>query len=192
MGLESNWQDLEGLLARCRRQDGTAWGQLVDRFQNLVYSIPRRYGLGDEDAADVFQHTFQSLLRNIDRIESAQTLPKWLSVTASRESLRIRRISGRSVLAEDRSINLDQIVASEESDAESNAVVAEQAEILRLKVGELKERCRELLTALYLADDEPYADISARLGIPIGAIGPTRARCLEKLRRLLVDTGLFS
>jgi RNA polymerase sigma factor (sigma-70 family) len=179
------------LLKRCVQRDGDAWAKIVDRFQNLVYSVARRYGHNDDDAADVFQATFQALLRNVDRIETAQTLPRWLAVTASRESLRIARISGKTVSAEDRGIDLDTIVEREEASAEENAVLAERADVVRLATERLEGRCRELLKLLYLQDDPPYAEISERLSIPIGAIGPTRARCLGKLRKLVEEAGIF-
>src|SRR4051812_20536767 len=110
MNLLVRTDDLDDLVQRCIKRDAQAWSRLVERFQNLVYSIPRRYGLNEEDAADVFQTTFQALLRNLDKIEAARTLPKWLSVTASRESLRVKRISSRSVGAEDRGMDLDTLV----------------------------------------------------------------------------------
>jgi RNA polymerase sigma factor (sigma-70 family) len=191
MNLLAQIDDLDDLVRRCLRKDSRAWGQLVDRFQNLVYSIPRRYGLNEDDAADVFQATFQALLRNLDRIESARTIPKWLAVTASRESLRIKRIAGKSVAAEDRGLDLDTIVDNEERSAEENAVDADRAETLRRLTKELNERCRDLLTMLYLEDDPSYQEISDKLAMPIGAIGPTRARCLDKLRKKLQEEGIF-
>ncbi|MFI5385098.1 MAG: RNA polymerase sigma factor, partial [Fimbriimonadales bacterium] len=82
---------MDDLVRRCLKRDHEAWSRLIGRFQGLVYSIPKRYGLSEEDASDVFQTTFQALLRNLDRIEDAKVLPKWLAVTASRESLRLKR-----------------------------------------------------------------------------------------------------
>jgi RNA polymerase sigma factor (sigma-70 family) len=183
--------DLDELVTRCLKQDSHAWSRIVDRFQNMVYSIARRYNLGEDDAGDVFQATFQALYRNLDRIESAKTLPKWLAVTASRESLRIKRIASKSVYAEDRGIDLETLVDLEEQDAEANAVDAERADTVRRLTRELQEKCRELLTMLYLEDDPSYQDISDRLRMPIGAIGPTRARCLEKLRKKLEEAEFF-
>src|ERR1041384_1479036 len=122
MKLGTNADDLELIVERCIKGDSASWSRLVDRYQNLVYSIPRRYRLSEDDAADVFQATFQALLKNLDRIESAVTIPKWLAVTASRESLRIKRIASRSVGAEERGIDLDTLVDREERSAEDNAV----------------------------------------------------------------------
>lgn len=190
MALYSN-DDLERLVERCRQGDADAWGQLVSRFQAMVYSIPRRHGLAADDAADVFQTTFHTLYRNLDRIDSALGLPRWLSLTAARESLRIKRISGRYASTEDFGIVLDEVVASEEASAEREAVSSAESESLRLAVADLAPRCRELITLLYLQGDVPYADVADRLRMPVGSIGPTRARCLEKLRRLLGRDGFF-
>jgi RNA polymerase sigma factor (sigma-70 family) len=191
MSLLSRVDDLDHLVRRCLKKDSRAWSELVDRFQNLVYSVPRRYGLNEEDAADVFQNTFQALLRNLDRIESARTIPKWLAVTASRESLRIKRISAKSMGAEDRGLDLDTVVDYEERSAEENAIHAERSDLLRRHTQSLNDRCRDLLTMLYLEDEPSYQEISEKLNMPVGAIGPTRARCLEKLRKSLEGEGFF-
>src|SRR5438045_3013413 len=118
MKLLGQTDDLEDLVRRCLQRDQHAWSRLVDRFQNLVYSIARRYGLNDDDSADVFQTTFQALLRSLDRIESAKTIPRWLAVTASRESLRVKRLSSRSISAEDRGIDLETLIDQEDQSAE--------------------------------------------------------------------------
>lgn len=183
-------EDLERLLVRCRRGDNAAWSRLVDRFQALVYSVARRYGLPDEDAADVFQTTFQSLVRSLDRIESGQALPRWLAVTASRESLRIKRMKGRTVDFDSSGITLDEIVASEETDAEETSVAMDRGLRLREALAEVTGRCKQLLELLYM-DEAPYSEISEKMTMPVGAIGPTRGRCMEKLKTVLARRGFF-
>jgi len=183
--------ELERLVDRCRRGDADAWAKLVNRFQGLVYSVPRRHGLDEDDCADVFQTTFQSLLRSLDRIEAANAIPRWLAVTAARESLRMVRIANRHANPDDVGLSLDEIVASEEASAESEALEAMQTEAVREMISQMAPRCRNLLHLLYFEGDIPYAEISDRLGMPIGAIGPTRARCLEKLRQLLEEANFF-
>jgi RNA polymerase sigma factor (sigma-70 family) len=192
MPLLQRESELDVLVSRCRNQDPRAWSELVDRFQNLVYSVARRYGLNEDDAGDVFTATFQALLQNLDRIQVAQTLPRWLAVTASREAMRMRRINSRYASTEDQGLTLDDILADEEQSAEENAIQAELGEELRKAVHSLQERCRELLKLLYLSDEMPYQEIAEKLGMPIGAIGPTRGRCLEKLRKNLESEGFFA
>lgn len=183
--------DVERLVARCRKQDSEAWAKLVTEFQALVYSIPRRYGLGEDDAADVFQNTFQALFKNLDRIESGQALPKWLAVTAAREAMRLKRVSKRTLSTEDGPLGLDELVASEEASAEAEAIRSDAGYRLRRAIGAMQARCRDLLTVLYLEEEESYAVVGERLGMPVGAIGPTRARCLEKLRKTLEAQQFF-
>jgi len=186
-----NEEDLDELLRKCRRGDATAWGSLVDRFQALTYSVIRRYGLSIEDADDVFQTTFQSLLRHVDRLESGAALPRWLAVTAAREAMRVKRISKRYVSEEDLPQTLDQVIAEEDASAEEAALLAERADVLRKNVLAMPAKCRDLLTMLYLQGEIAYAEVAERLGMAVGAIGPTRARCLEKLRLALQKTGVF-
>jgi RNA polymerase sigma factor (sigma-70 family) len=161
------------------------------RFQPLVYSIPRKYGLGEDDAADIFVRTFERLLKNLDKIESGAVLGRWLGVTAARESLRTLRVNSRTRRNEVDGLTLEELIAFEETDAEREAVVADQALRAREAIAGLTDRCRSLLSDLYSEEELSYAEIAERIGVPIGAIGPTRARCLDKLRALLEARGFF-
>jgi RNA polymerase sigma factor (sigma-70 family) len=190
MGFDSG-NDLERLLARCRLSDSDAWSALVAAMQSVVYSVPRRYNLNADDSEDVFQITFLALYRNLDRITSAQALPRWLAVTAARESLRIARLRNTTVSSEDLGVSLDDILAEEDASAESMSIAAESAFRVRKGVSDLPARCRDLLTMLYIEEDAQYAEIAGKLKMPVGAIGPTRARCLDKLRKILGNEGFF-
>jgi RNA polymerase sigma factor (sigma-70 family) len=190
MRLFGSGDDLDRLLERCRRSDAEAWSQLVERFRGLVYSVPKRMGMGEDDAADVFQHTFQALYTNLDRIDNPQYLPRWLAVTASRESLRLKRIHAKVPVGGD-AMDLEQLVADEERTAEQTSIASAEAHEVRQGLQELPDRCRTLLTLLFDDDSIPYQEISEKAGIPIGAIGPTRARCLAKLREILLKRGFF-
>ncbi|MGI8924498.1 MAG: RNA polymerase sigma factor [Fimbriimonadales bacterium] len=183
---------MDKIFAKCRIGDQAAWSALVQKYQNLVYSIPTRMRLGREDCADVFQTTFVALAANIDRIEQAAALPKWLSVTASREALRIKRIAGsHQTVSESDKLSLDEVVASEERSAEASAIDAVEAEVVRSAVGGMDKKCRELLSLLFFENDVAYSEVSERTGMPVGAIGPTRSRCLDKLRKTLADNDFF-
>ena len=190
MRLFGSGDDLDRLLERCKRSDGEAWSSLVERFKGLVYSVPKRMGLNDDDAADVFQHTFQALYSNLDRIDNPQYLPRWLAVTASRESIRLRRIQARVPVGGD-AMDLEQVLADDERSAEETSIASTQAEEVRKALGRMAERCRTLLTLLFLEEENSYQAISEQVGIPVGAIGPTRARCLAKLREMLGGEGFF-
>ncbi len=182
--------DLDRLVLRCRRGDSGAWERLVRHFEALVYSTARRAGLAADDAEDVFQATFLALYRTLDRIEDARALPKWLAVTAARESVRVARLRGRWVQEGDEK-GLDETIADEEARADVVAAQSLEARRLRQGLASLGGRCEQLLAALYF-EELDYKAIQERLGMPVGAIGPTRARCLQKLKGLLAKAGFFS
>lgn len=165
-----------------KRGDSRAWGKLVEALSPLVVAAGRRSGLSIDDREDAFQAAFVTLYKNLDRIDSATALPRWMAVTATREAWRIsRRTRGLpSQLNED----FDEAPAIEES-AEDLVVRTESAFELRRALLKLGGRCLELLEALYI-EEKAYEEVSGQLSMPIGAIGPTRARCLEKLRKLIL------
>lgn len=162
--------------------DESAWESLVDRFADLVWSVARAHGLDHADAADVSQTTWLHLAEHIARINEPDKVGAWLITTARRESLRTIRGVRRHVLMEDSpdwqlqdpTIEVDERLAD----------LITQARV-RAAFDSLAEPCRQLLRIL-MADPPPsYADVSEALSIPIGSIGPTRARCLQRLRQLL-------
>lgn len=177
------------LVERCCNGDARAWDRLVEKYRMLVFSVPRRMGLGEDDSSDVFQQVFLALYQNVDRIVDGGSVPRWLAVTASRETIRLIRARSKAPVGGDDA--LDEIVASEEATAEEEALRASDAEALWHAVGRLGGRCEPLLRMLFQEQDTSYEQLSMSLGIPVGAIGPTRARCLEKLRKLLEKEGFF-
>jgi RNA polymerase sigma factor (sigma-70 family) len=180
----------EGLILACRQGDENAWNVLVNRFQRLIYTIPRRAGLDEDHAAEVFQSTFAKLLENLDRIRQPECIQAWLVTTARRETLQLirRQSTEQSVIYTDdpegthtpETIPDDRPLPSEELER------LEEQHIVRMAIQNMDARCRCLLELLYYrSDPASYSDIAAALDMPEGSLGPTRARCLEKLRRLL-------
>lgn len=180
------------LVARCRSGDATAWSALVARYQRLVYAIALRAGLDEHAAADVFQTVFGRLIEHLGRIEDPRRLQAWIVTTAKREALLLLRRGQRTVsMTRD-----DEDEEAPEWDIADDAPLPEtvlsdlqQLALVRNALDRLDERCRGLLLLLF-ADDEDriaYDQIATRLGMPVGSIGPTRARCLDKLRRLTTD-----
>jgi RNA polymerase sigma factor (sigma-70 family) len=179
----------EALLEACRGGDASAWEALIARYQRLIYAICRHTGLNPEQSADVFQGVFTALLQQLDRIEQPALLGSWISTTTRRQSWAlVRRKSAieqslgddtfQANLLPDNGLLPDEIVLRKE-----------QQHSVRTAVVALDERCRRLLTLLfYRPDPAPYDEIAATLGIRTGSIGPTRARCLQKLRLLLGDS----
>jgi RNA polymerase sigma factor (sigma-70 family) len=177
------------LIERCLAGDDAAWGELVARYQGLVYSVPRRMGLSAEDAADVFQTVWVLLYRRLGSVRDPVRLGGWLLTTATREAVRASRRARAAALREE----ADAAEASCRDTlplADEQREAIERAQILRSALAELSERCRLLLEAFLAADEPNYRDVARRLGIPVGSIGPTRARCLARLRELLESRGL--
>jgi RNA polymerase sigma factor (sigma-70 family) len=173
------------LLRACRDGDAEAWELLVRRYQRLIYAIARRSGLSEELAGEVFQRVCMSLLKYLPSIEQPERLGAWLATTTRRETWRLlrqeNRVPGATTDEEEAQLVMDNAPLPDE--------VFERIErqaTVRRALGEIDERCRTLLTLLfYRAEPAPYSEIAAAIGVPEGSIGPTRARCLQKLQRAL-------
>jgi RNA polymerase sigma factor (sigma-70 family) len=169
----------QSLLVGCRRGDPRAWRDLLDRYERLVYSIPLNFGLSHADADDVAQTTFAALVRSLDAIEDEERLGAWLATVSRRHTWRLVERRRRE------SPNDHQALDTTSTDDEATAKV-ERLEWVHQGLVRLDERCRELLTNLYFDEAAPsYVDVADRFNIPVGSIGPTRARCLQKLKSLL-------
>jgi RNA polymerase sigma factor (sigma-70 family) len=176
--------DDASLVARCLDGRADGWGALVDRYARLVRSIPRRYGLDDADADDVAQATFIQLHRSLDRLRDAERLSSWLITTAHRESWRIGR--RRPELSD----HLHETIADVGTPDPAEAARWEREQAVRRALGELGGRCEALLTRLFRDPSPDYTGIARDLGMPVGSIGPTRARCFQKLAPILRRLGL--
>jgi RNA polymerase sigma factor (sigma-70 family) len=170
---------LHELIVAASEGDEGAWSAIVDRFEGLVWATTRAHRLSQAEAADVTQTTWLRLIENLDRIKEAERLGAWLATTARRECLRYIRLRGRELQIEDDSF----FEAPSEERVEARMIVRERDDALRRAFARIGERCQALLRLLSAPDPPSYEEIGAALGMPIGAIGPTRARCLDKLRR---------
>jgi RNA polymerase sigma factor (sigma-70 family) len=184
--------DDAALVERCRAGDAHAWRLLVGRYQRLVYAIVTRMGLDDHAAADVFQAVFEKLMRHVAGLREPERLQAWIVTTAKREGLAARRLAQRQVSIsrandDDADANDEWDFVDETPGAEERLQSLQQLHQLRQGLDRLDERCRELLLLVFRDEDDHvgYDEISRRLGLPVGSIGPTRSRCLGKLRKLL-------
>lgn len=169
------------LASGCRSGDADAWEELLERYQTMVFSTASSEGLSAEDAADVTQHAFEELMVQLDRIRNDEQIPSWLITVAKRQSWRVRNDRLRQITDEATTIGADETTTDPISDTNTLIWLSEGLALLDL-------RCRQLIRALYFESGSPsYAEIASRLGRPVGSIGPTRARCLERLRKLLGD-----
>ncbi len=173
--------DSGDLLARASRGDDDAWREIVARYQRLVYATVRGFRLAPEDAEDVFQETFLRLHRHAGRLRNPAGLPRWIAQTAHRlclDQLDRRRVRGEIPIADD--------YVDPAPDASERLDRLERAQAIREALARLSPRCRELLEHLYFRPEPVhYQDVARALDMPIGSIGPTRARCLESLLRKL-------
>ncbi len=187
--------DDAALVARCRAGDGKAWAALVARYQRLVYAIVTRAGFDEHGAADVFQTVFQRLLAHLPRIDQPDRLQAWIVTTAKREALRERERRQRHVSMTrdegDDAPGLEDTLADEAPLAETALSDLQQLHRLRDGLERLDTRCRDLLLLVFRDDDDhiPYDEVARRMGMPAGSLGPTRSRCLAKLRRLVDADG---
>ncbi len=172
------------LVSACLDGDERAWTELVERYERLVYSITRRYGLDDADGGDVFQSVFLLLFRNLARLKDHTRVSSWLITTTHRECWRIGKRSGRAP-------HLDEMIEDVGAPDADAAARWEQQHLVRLGLERLGGRCEELLRALFLAgSDVKYEVIAEQLDMKVGSVGPTRARCFEKLEKILREMGL--
>jgi RNA polymerase sigma factor (sigma-70 family) len=167
------------LVAQAARGDERAWNALVGRFSSLVWATARAHRLARDDASDVAQTTWLRLVENLDRIRDPDRVGAWLATTARHESLRLLRRGVREQPVDD----ADLFEAPDDDAIERILGDPARDGALWRAFAALSDRCKSLLRLL-LSDEEPsYEDVSAALGMPVGAIGPTRMRCLERLRR---------
>ena len=170
--------NLTELLRRAAAGDQVSWNTIVDRFSSLVWATARAHRLSRTDAADVAQTTWLRLVEHLDRIREPERLGAWLATTARHESLRMIRRAGR----EHPSDEADLFEAPDTVVLDRHLLDEERHGALWRAFAGLSERCKRLLRML-MADEEPsYEEVGAALGMPIGSIGPTRIRCLDRLR----------
>jgi RNA polymerase sigma factor (sigma-70 family) len=187
MNVDSRLDPLEDsrLVEGCLAGDPRSWAALVRRHERLVYAVARSYRLSDSDLGDVFQEVFAALVTGLPRLRESRALVRWLSSTAQRiartTALRRRREQAMAVSPE-----AIPRLAAEAPPVGADLERLEEQAMIRLGLAALAPRCRRLLEALYYEDPVPgYTEIGRRLGLPTGSIGPTRARCLERLRSAL-------
>ena len=175
--------DATRLLHRAANGDPAAWQDLVDKYGRLIWSITRDFKLVESDAADVFQTTWMRLIEHIDRIDHPDRVGSWLAATARNECLRSLAAHKRVVLAQgDDSFDVPAVYEPEIDEA---LLAAERAEVVREAMTQLPRRWQRLMEMLMSDPPASYAEISDQLGLPVGSIGPTRGRCLARLRVLL-------
>ena len=172
-GREAGAPDIAQLVRQAAEGDRWAWERLVDQYARIIWAVTRDFKLAESDAADVFQATWLRLFEHIDRLEYPARVGSWLMVTARRECLRNVAARKRVVLVHDDGALGD--VVAQDPEVDERLLAHERAEHVREAISHLPWQWQQLVRLL-MAD---------QLGLPIGSIGPTRGRCLARLRVLL-------
>lgn len=174
-------EDAAAWVAAAADGDAEAWNQLVDRFNGLVWAVARSFRLDRANAADVVQTTWLRLIENLSRIEDGERVGAWLATTARRECLAATRRTARR-----ETTTLPPELPDERLPAPDGALLeGERDRAVWAALGRLSDRCQQLLRLLAASPPPSYEEVSAALTMPIGSIGPTRGRCLDRLRKIV-------
>lgn len=178
----------EQLIGRCLKGDPESWSALIDKYKNLIYSIPVKLGM-HQDAGDIFQSVCVDLLSELPRLREHRALPKWLMQTCYHKCLRYQRSAERLV-----ALNPDgsepEAAGSDEEFPDQLLVQLEQEQLLRDAISELPKKCEQMVRLLfYEIPARPYEEVAEELGMATGSIGAIRARCLAYLKKHLEKKG---
>jgi RNA polymerase sigma factor (sigma-70 family) len=179
--------EVEQLVIAARDGDRTAWNELVREFENLVWRVARSYRLEEADACDVCQTTWLRAATKLDTLREPARFAGWISTIADREALAVLRRNKREMPVED--LQTVAPAMTEDDELDRDLVRYELRERVRQALLKLSAECRNLLSLLTIDPPTPYAEVSKKLAMPIGSIGPTRQRCLDKLRSNLGGSG---
>ena len=180
------WPDTR-LVRECLDGNEEAWSALIDRYKSLIFSIPIKYGFSTDDATDIFQSVCLDLLSELPKLRDAKALPKWIMQITAHKCFHQKQQQQRVELSDP---NAELLERSTLPRAMEILRQAEQEQSLRQAMSELPPRCRQLVHMLFFDQPaRPYQEIAASLGLAVGSIGFIRQRCLERLRKRLLETG---
>jgi len=184
---ERSWTD-ERLVAECRKGNQDAWSGLIEKYKNLIFSVPIKFGLPREDASDIFQAVCLDLLSDLPQLREPRALPKWLMQMSFHECLRWKK--QRLVLFDDPLEIEGASEASSEELPEEIMYQVQREQMLRDAVASLAPRCHRMIAMLFFESPaRPYQEVAKELGIATGSIGFIRGRCLRMLRQRLQKEG---
>lgn len=178
------------IVKKCRQGDQSAWDTLADRYQRLIFAIPRRAGLSEEQAADVFQEVFLTLLEKIDAIEQPEKIRSWIVTTAKFKTWAVIRGS-KGFYSPQTEEEMDAEMASIADKAplaDDLLIELEEQHLIRTALKLLEDRCQKILSMIYLSDPAAsYAEVADLIGVGETSISPMRSRCLKKLEKALAN-----
>jgi RNA polymerase sigma factor (sigma-70 family) len=182
----SSWPDTR-LVRECLAGSDQAWFALVEKYQKLIFSIPVKYGFSADDANDIFQSVCLDLLTELPKLRQAQALPKWIMQVTVHKCFHRKQYLQRVELSDPNAEVLDR-----GTPARADAILreAQEEQSLRRAMSDLPPRCRQLVEMLFFVEPaRPYQEIAETLGLAVGSVGFIRQRCLEKLRKSLLEAG---
>jgi RNA polymerase sigma factor (sigma-70 family) len=176
------------LVKACRDGDETAWNTLVDRYQRLIFAIPRRAGLSEEQASDVLQEVFLTLFEKLDEIQQPDKIRSWIVTTAKFKTWGLVR-GEKNFYSPETEEEMEQEMSRLADDsplADERLIELEQQHLIRAALKEIEERCQKILSMIYLRDTAAsYVEVAEEIGVGEMSISPMRARCLKKLAKIL-------
>lgn len=177
---------VERLVAECLKGNEQAWSQLIDKYKNLIYSVPIKLGMYDE-APDIFQAVCLDLLSGLDQLREPRALPKWLMQTCYHKCLQYRSRAEKYLpITNEAQEELD----SEQPMPEQLLGELEKEQMVRDAISQLTPRCQRMVCMLFFEDPpRPYQEVARELGVATGSIGFIRGRCLHRLRKQLEKMG---
>ena len=182
----TDWSDAR-LVRECLQGSEAAWSALVDKYKNLIFSIPIKYGFSADDAAEIFQSVCVEMLSELPKLRNPRALPKWIMQVTAHKCFHHKRRAQRTE-TRDMASELIERPAPERADVILKE--AEEEQILRDALLSIPPRCRELIRMLFFEEPaRPYDEIASELGLATGSIGFIRQRCLERLRKRLTEAG---
>jgi len=185
-GPDRAWSDTR-LIRSCLGGDERAWSALIEKYKNLIYSIPIKYGASPEDAADIFQAVCVELLSELPRLRKRASFRSWLITVTAHQAFQWKRKTRRRAEEELTPAEEERL----ETDPSPDLIEQVQREqVMREAIAELPPRCREMITLLFFSEPQlPYRDVARQLGLAVGSIGFIRGRCLKRLQRMLEGRG---
>ena len=184
---EVSWSN-ERLISECRKGNQAAWSRLIEKYKNLIFSIPIKFGLTREDAADIFQSVCLDLLSDLAQLREPRALPKWLMQMSYYKCLNWKK--QRLDLFDDANEIEDRPVTGTEELPEEMLYQLQREQKLRDAIAALPPRCHQMIGMLFFeSPSRPYEQVAKELGIATGSIGFIRGRCLKKLRERLEKEG---
>jgi RNA polymerase sigma factor (sigma-70 family) len=185
---QASWPD-DRLVAECLKDDQQAWSALVDKYKNLIFSIPIKLGLYD-DAADIFQAVCLDLLSDLPRLREPRALPKWLMQTCYHKCLQCRRRAEKHMPFAEADNAVPATNGTSSALPGELLVQLEKEQMVRDAIAQLSSRCEQMIRMLFFeTPSRPYQEIAKELGIATGSIGFIRGRCLGKLKQQLENMG---